>query len=266
LIASAPQHVLLEDRLQAHLARLGEAERLREEQAREAAHLARELANVRWEGLEVDLEGLNSVLAPSGSPPTPGWTGETTDKVRDKDKAPPASTSRGPRMNGFHLETIGESPSSPAPLSPVDPISPISPMSPHYPASPTTPMTPTTAMRSHPLSQAAAGLVDDTAALSATLSSLSESVSLSLARHAADGRTLRRARLGLRDWHEREATEDACQRGVDAWEDRVARGEVPDARAEMGRMLQGFRDALEAAEREVYALTPVREMEIGMAL
>lgn len=250
--ASTIRPALLEDRLQAHLMRLGEAERLREEQAREAAFLARELANVRGEGLEVDLDVLRELLMPSEVESTPGWTGEVARP----------DTFRPPRTNGFTLDTIEASPPSPSPLSPV-PVSPISPVSGAFPRIPPSP-TATTFRAVLPSS--AAVLVDETGTLTSTLSTLSESISLVIQRHANETRTLRRARLGLKDWHERETAEETCQRGIDAWEDREAKGQTPNARIEMEQMLAGFRDILDAAASRFGQLESVRPAEIGVAL
>jgi hypothetical protein len=90
-------------------------------------------------------------------------------------------------------------------------------------------------------------------------------VSLHIAQTAAD-RSVRRARAGLRDWHERQAAEDSAARGVAEWEARCSAGTVPDAKAEMEATMEGFRRAMADIESKWRALLPVRPMGIGVAL
>lgn len=243
--------VPLEERLAGYVARMGLAERVRDEQTREAVALVRDLDSMQVVVGEEDLAFVDSLMYRDESPRAKG---------------------RPPALSLRDLESDDER----SPLSPLDPNSPMSarwpdsPLSPLHrrrPSSPLSPLSPSfhtsangvyqspsLAPQPHrsALAAATAELGAATGDAADALSKLARASSTAVQASAGAGETtrqLRKLRVGVASLREGADAEDAAQRGVDAWEAALEAGSAPDVRGVLAGLMAGFEERLSEMAR-----------------
>lgn len=212
----------LEARLLELAGRMGESERAREDGARELGQLMRDLADVRGEGLDVDLR----LGALAGLPPSRvGWTGESFDAIDEEDENSPP-------------------PSPVTPLTPVTPGMPGAQLAQHGAGRGGQPR------RAGVLPRRTAELGALTLDAASSLGAVLETSGLGLASSAGTSRQLKGVRVALRSFKATQEHEDECAAGVSRFEDRVAAGRRRDVRAELDDVVRGFEATLDRCERQ----------------
>ena len=190
----APIYLGLEASIQAHLQRLIESERKREEQSRELVGLARVMESLNWDGVELDLvlgRGLGLGMFDSFDEIDDeretwgvGWAGPDTIDVNqnlDPDASLVSLVSLDPNMS-----TTSTRPPSPLPQ----------------------------------LRQATIDTILTTQTLITSLSALAESLESISSFSSATTRQLRGIRAGVESWKERDAQEARSRRQIEDWESR----------------------------------------------
>lgn len=238
----------LEERLVGFVARMGAAERVRDEQTREAAALLRDLDSMQLVVGEDDLAFVDSLMHSDESP-----------RVR---RRPPALSFRD-----VDSDDEPRSPLSPldqnSPMSARWPDSPLSPLHRRRPSSPLSPISPSfptylngvhASPSLAPQPQHRSALVAATAELGVAtgdaadaLNKLARASSTAVQASASAGemnRQLRKLRVGVASLREGVEAEDAAQRGIDAWETALVTGTVPDVRGVLAGLMAGFEERL----------------------
>lgn len=278
-----PTGVPLEERLAGYVARVGAAERIRDEQMRETAALIRDLDGLR-EGV-VSPEDVAFVDALIGRERETEREREAESRHGRRRRAPDlklaldditesegseATSPRSPRSPLSPLDHMNrgvdvQSPTSPSPYYPHSPRSPLSPLSPIHRArdDPTSPLSPTFASTrpgpsppsspkpssAHrtPLAAATARLSTATTDATDALARLAQASSTAVQASGAAGEThrkLRGLRLGVASLRETAEVEEAAQRGVDAWEAALEAGAAPDVKKVLAALVGGFEERL----------------------
>lgn len=258
----------LEERLAGYVARMAAAERVRDEQLREATTLMRELDGLR-EGVvgEDDVAYFDALMRDSD---------QEREREAEVNKSPGARRSgrkRPPSLN-FHEP---DRDSQRSPLSTFDPNSPLDPpFSPHSPRSPRSPLSPLHGRGERPpsplsplspsfypnalsspfpshaphrsaLAAATAELGASTSEAADALTKLAAASSTAVQASSAAGEThrqLRKLRLGVESLRSGADAEDAAQRGIDAHEAALSFGTAPDVKSILGALMAGFEERL----------------------
>ncbi|CAK9787400.1 hypothetical protein CC85DRAFT_10377 [Cutaneotrichosporon oleaginosum] len=247
--------VPLEERLAGHVARMGAAERVRDEQTREAVALVRDLDSMQLIVMEDDLAFVDALIHRDQSPRArrrpPALNFRDRETIREVDTDD--EHERSPLSPLDHNSPLSSRwPDSPeSPLHRRRPSSPLSPLSPSFPSlngAPASPcLAPQPLRHRSTLAAATAELGAATSDAAEALNKLARASATAVQASAASGETnrqLRKLRVGVASLREGAEAEEAAQRGIDAWEASIAAGSAPDVRGVLAGLMAGFEERL----------------------
>ncbi|GMK56853.1 hypothetical protein CspeluHIS016_0306930 [Cutaneotrichosporon spelunceum] len=251
--------VPLEERLAGYVSRMGAAERVRDEQTREAAALLRELEGLASVVTEEDVAYVDLLMehdSPRRRTPPLNLIEESDDELSHDDSCRSPLSPLDPNTNATSPRWP-DSPSTPVSLrrrlsSPRSPLSPSFPNGMH--ASSLVPHRSVLAVATADLGSATGEAAD-------ALSKLARASATAVQVNAAASETsrqLRKLRVGVVTLREGVEAEDEAQRGIDAWEAAVASGSVPDVRGVLASLMAGFEERLSELARAHEGLQSAR--------
>ena len=237
-----PPRLGIEARMQRHLEKLQEADRIRDEQCRELASLLRDLVGTRWDGLEVDndvrtgnytrlkisMEGMDDEKEFESI----GWTGDVSAQAsgREHDLMESLTSPSDPHDH----DPLLDGPPSPVQSSSSNPISSPTFSRPHLPEM----------LASAPLPHTAHLLISNTNDLLSSLSTLTDSIHSTASFSTAIARQIRGIRASVESWRERETAEDTARQVIEEWERRRLeqglKGTTGEMREVLGREVKDF--------------------------
>ena len=252
----------IEARMQRHLERLHEEDKMREEQCRHLAVLSRELAGVRWDhGMEIDLElasgkGLGlGMIAKSfeDSVEDIGWCGDPG----------PVSGSRAMDLERRQSENLSETGVDLSYSDSVPKLEIETPEKGDYldvpsPSYPITPLSPTDSPITHhqPLPRAADEIIKTSQDLIRSLQGLKDGLHTHQSLYTSTSRQIKGLKSSIDSWREREDLEGEARRCIEQYElSKLSQGisgvGEPGAREVMNEICVGFSEFLDLSWRRM---------------